>query len=76
MKGLSLSAPERQAEAAAKVERSHMKDWLNAVIVNAPAVLLLAIIFSSAYLAANGRDIPSLFYFLGSALVVALIVRR
>ena len=38
-----------------------MKEWLRAVLVNAPAVLLLAIVFSSVYLTATGKDIPELF---------------
>ena len=53
-----------------------MKEWLKAVIVNAPGVLLLAIIFSSAYLAANEKDIPGLFYFLAASLVFTLQSRR
>ena len=53
-----------------------MKDWLKAVVVNAPAVLLLAMIFSSTYLAANGIDIPILFYIFGGALLSALTMRR
>ncbi len=36
-----------------------MKEWLRAVLVNAPAVLLLAIVFSSVYLTATGKDIPA-----------------
>ena len=53
-----------------------MKEWLRAVLVNAPAVLLLAIVFSSTYLTATGRDIPSLFYILAGALVTVLAGQR
>ena len=53
-----------------------MREWLRAVILNAPAVLLLAIVFSSTYLASQERDIPSLFYFLAAALAVSLRARN
>ena len=53
-----------------------MKEWLRAVLVNAPAVLLLAIVFSSVYLTAIGKDIPVLFYYLTGALLAVLVVQR
>ena len=53
-----------------------MKEWLRAVLVNAPAVLLLAIVFSSVYLTAIGKDIPSLLSFIAAGLVGVLAVGR
>lgn len=53
-----------------------MKEWLRAVLVNAPAVLLLAIVFSSTYLTATGKEIPTLFYIIAGALLATLTVKH
>lgn len=52
-----------------------MKAWLSAVLVNAPAVLLLAIVFGTVYLVANDKEIPDLFYALSGLLAGGLMAR-